>query len=70
MEKRQSHREHWEAARQDSVLESMTVSAAKLREVQENDTTLLMVRQSAYSNVNPSVDNSFHWQDGLFYCQW
>ena len=48
----------------------MTVSAAKLRELQENDTTLLKVRQSGYSNVNPSVDNPFHWQDGLLYYQW
>ena len=69
-EKRQSRREHWEAARQQSVLESVTVSAEKLRELQENDTTLLKVRQSAYSNVNPSVDNPFHWQDGLLYRQW
>ena len=69
-EKRQSRREHWEAARQDSVLESVTVSAEKLREHQENDTTLLKVRQSAYSNVNPSVDNPFHWQGGLLYRQW
>ena len=65
--KRQSHREHWETTRQDSVLESVTVSAAKLRELQENDTTLLKVCQSANSNVNPSVDNPFHWQDGLLY---
>ena len=69
-EKRQSRREHWEAARQDSVLESVTVSAAKLRELQENDNTLLKVRQSTYSNVNPSVDNPFHRQDGLLYRQW
>ena len=59
-EKRQSRREHWEAARQDSVLETVTVSAAKLRELQENDTTLLKVCQLAYINVNPSVDNPFH----------
>ena len=39
-EKRNSHRQHWEVARQNLTLASTRVSAAMLRELQQKDTSL------------------------------
>ena len=69
-EKRNSRRQHWEVTRQNSPLESKRVSVAMLRELQQKDTSLAKVRQSATSNVDCTTDKSYYWHDGLLYRQW
>ena len=43
-----------------------------LRKLQQNDTSLSKVRQSANSDVDCSTDTgkSYYWHDGLLYCRW
>ena len=69
-EKRESQRQHWETNRQKSIPESMGVSAAKLKELQQNDISLSKVRQSANNDAACSVDKPYYWQNGLLYHQW
>ena len=69
-QKRESHKQHYEASNQDSVSEPLGVSTAKLKELQLNDITLSKVRQTANNDVASSIDKPYYWQDGLFYRQW
>ena len=41
-----------------------------LRELQQKDTSLAKVHQSANSNVDGTTDKSYYWHDGLLYRQW
>ena len=69
-EKRNSRRQHWEVTRQNLTLESTGVSAAMLRGLQQKDTSLAKVCQSANSDVDCTTDKSYYWHDGLLYHQW
>ena len=69
-EKRNSRRQHWAVTRTNSTPESTGVSAAMLRELQQNDISLSKVRQSANCDVDCTTDKSYYWHDGLLYRRW
>ena len=51
-------------------LKSTRLSLAMLRELQQSDTSLVKVYQSANSDVDCTTDKSYYWHDGLLYHQW
>ena len=69
-EKRNSRRQHWAVTRTNSTPESTGVSAAMLRELQQNDISLSKVCQSANCDVDCITDKSYYWHDGLLYRRW
>ena len=69
-EKRNSCRQHWAVTRTNSTPESTGVSAAMLRELQQNDISLSKVRQSANCDVDCTTDKSYYWHGGLLYRCW
>ena len=53
--------------RTNSTPESTGVSAAMLRELQQNNASLSKVHQSTNCDVDCTTDKSYYWHDGLLY---
>ena len=63
-------KQYHEATNQDLASESLGVSTAKLRELQQTDVTLSKVHQTAKNDVASSTDKPYYWKDNLLYRQW